>query len=108
MFFGYFLKTFGTFKRRGGAIERLKKKTFNIRYPITTNKAERGGATDSRQKKMSTYPISTKKAECVCSLSRKFFSLSGTKESLNVGVCKSRFIFGLKYCRFYQNVIEMK
>lgn len=47
MFFGYFLKTFGTFKRRGGAIERLKKKTFNIRYPITTNKAERGGATDS-------------------------------------------------------------
>lgn len=34
MFFGYFLKTFGTFKRRGGAIERLKKKTFNIRYPI--------------------------------------------------------------------------
>lgn len=107
MFFGYFLKTFGTFKRRGGAIERRRQNSI-YGYPITTNKAERGGATDSRQNKMSTYPITTKKAECVCSLSRKFFSLSGTKESLNVGVCKSRFIFGLKYCRFYQNVIEMK
>lgn len=83
MLFGNFLTTFRTFKRKGGATER-------------------------RKKNMSTYPITTKKAECVCSLSRKFFSLSGTKETLNVGACKTCFIFDLNYCRFYQNVIEMK
>lgn len=48
MFFGYFLKMFGIFKGRGGVIERLKKKIFNIWYLIMINKVERGGVIDLR------------------------------------------------------------
>lgn len=75
MVFGYFLKTFRTFKRRGGAREKEKKIQYIRSRPI---KLKEEGPQKGEKKKMSTYPITTNKAECLCSLSRKFFSLLGT------------------------------